>query len=202
MSQKTSIGWRILKVVLIIMAVAFIILSLGWFMESSSNDAIEAEKDKDDDLNSVKPDAIEEEKKQKQTRLTQCEERIQYIEERKISITKKEKIILISSRALIGLFLVSVNAWYMAYYNWPFSLEKQLSINGAILLVYSFLAFVTYGTPTRLINALKNKIAYYLKKKHIHVIEELEPLKTERIKLKEEIIAIVVSQEQALVKLN
>lgn len=199
---KENIGWRIFKAILIIMAVAFIILSLGWFMESSTTAIAEPEKDKDDPSDKVIPNTIEEEKKQKQKRLAECEERIQYIEERKKSITKKEKIIFISARAVIGLFLIAINLCYLGYYDWQFSLDKQLSINGAVLLLYSFLAFISYGTPTRLVTALKNKIAYFLKKKHIVLIEELEPLRVEQNKLKEVLTTIEINTEAKLILSN
>lgn len=186
--KNSNIGWAILKFALIVLAVALIILTLGWFIKNSNSFGYlkpdEGKKPIDD---TKKPNPLEEEKKEKQKLLLQVEERINYIEGKKVSILKREKTVFISARFLIGMALVGVNIWYLKENNLPFALDKQLNINGAVVLIYSFLAFITYGTPSRFVTALKNKISFYLKRKHIDLIEELEPLRNQRVLLIEDI---------------
>lgn len=174
---------RLLNILIIIGVVVLIILTIGWIInETEKQNAIKGPDEDDKKL----PD-LEEVKKKLKLRLSEVEARIKFIENRKIEIITKEKKILIAARLIIGLKLLALNGLFLYFFNWPFKLDAQLNINGAILLVYSFLAFITYGTPTRFINALKSKIAYYLKKKHIDIIEELEPLRLERDRLIKEI---------------
>lgn len=187
-NKDSNIGWAILKFVLIVLAVALIIITLGWFIKNSSSFGYlkpdEGKKPIDD---TKKPNPLEEELKEKRSLLNKVEDRIKFIEGKKVSILKREKAVFISARFLIGIILIGVNVWYLKEYNLPFALDKQLNINGAVVLVYSFLAFITYGTPSRFVTALKNKISFFLKRKHIDLIEELEPLRNQRVLLIEDI---------------
>ena len=58
-------------------------------------------------------------------------------------------------------------------------LSSILTINGAILMGYSFVAFISYGTIPNFASALKMKIVYILEKNHIDSIEELQLLEKE-----------------------
>ncbi len=187
--KDTNIGWAILKFLLIVLAVALIILTIGWFIKDSNSfgyiKPVDDRKPIPDEENKANP--LEIEKKVKEERLKEVEERITYIEGKKVSILKREKVVFISARFLIASLLVAGNLWYLNYHKWAFALDRQLNFNGAVVLVYSFFAFITYGTPSRFVNALKSKIAIFLKRKHIDLIEELEPLRDERVVLIKEI---------------
>lgn len=202
MSKKgNSIARVILKFLLLVAAITFIIVTLGWFIRitSSSTDYVKPIEDdiKKKDGEDVKGDLLEKEKKQKQIDLKNCEERIILIEETKVSIFKREKYVFMAARGLIGICLITLNVLYLWHKQWIFSLDKQLNFNGSVLLCYSFLAFITYGTPSRFVNALKTKISYFLKRKHIELFEELDPLKIKVTKLQAEIKEIELKQIQA-----
>jgi hypothetical protein len=200
--NKNSSQYKFLRAILIVFAIVAIILTIGWIINETGKKRTIAEPDEEDEK---LPDA-EAEKKKLETRLGEIDSRIKSIQNRKFEIAAREKKIFISARLTIGVMLVALNALYIYFTNWPFKLDAQLNVNGAILLVYSFFAFITYGTPTRFINALKTKIAYFLKKKHIDIMEELEPLKVERettmLQLESYLNPIEVMQENSVLEKN
>lgn len=157
------------EIIFAVIVIAAIILTLGWF---ASNWKFETE--------SVEEHFEKDELEEKKKKLTEVERRINELQLHKESIESRERRFFIGARTLIGIALVLFNIAYGFFYNNPFKLDTQLSINAAILLVYSFLAFDTYGTPNNLVQALKSKSGYYLKKKHIDVFIELEELNKER----------------------
>jgi hypothetical protein len=172
--------FKVLKKLAIVLFVVLIIVTVGLIIQESDE---ENEEPKDD----TKPLNAEEETEIKKKRLEQIEEKIKNIELRKIEIIRNEKSLLFYVRSIIGFILITVNGLYFYRFNTPFSLGDQLNINYALLLSYTFIAYVSYGTPAKFANALKSKIIFVLKRKHISLIEELEPLKVERELLKKEI---------------
>lgn len=162
--------------ILIVLVLALIILTLGWLAKNWKY-VIESNEE------NFEGDSLAE----KQAKLLRIEKQIIELQLHKETIEKRERNFFIASRSLIGIALIAFNVFYLIYYNKPFKLDTQLSINAAIILVYSFFAFITYGTPNNLVQALKSKCGYYLKKKHIVVFIELEELIKERDLLKGEI---------------
>jgi hypothetical protein len=75
-------------------------------------------------------------------------------------------------------FIVT-NAVVLAINNLVFDLSTHLNVNGAIVTIYGFFAFIVYGSPGSLVKAIKEKTANYLKKKHIHTLTELKELEQE-----------------------
>ena len=69
-------------------------------------------------------------------------------------------------------------------------MKDILTFNSAILLCYSFFAFITYGTPANLIANLKQRISNYLRSEHVDSLEELKQLIIERDVLIAEIKAL------------
>lgn len=182
--SKDSFGYKIFKAILTVLAIVAIILTFGWLISDEEVQPKLASANNDENKKLIDP---EEEKKKLKTQLNTTLERIKFIEDRKIEIEHREKRFLIASRVVLGLILIALNIVYVYFFNLSFKFDSQLNLNEAILLVYSFFAFLTYGTPTKFVTAIKSKIAYMLKKKHIDVIEELEPLKLEKDRLIKEI---------------
>lgn len=184
MKRDSNIGWSIIKFILIVLAIAFIIITVGSVIKSSP---INLNGDNDPKKEEDEPNHLEEEKKKKLALLQETNDRIKYVEEKKESVLKREKYVFISARLLVGILLITANVLYLRVNNWGFALDKLMDLNGAIVLCYSFVAFVAYGTPSRFVNALKGKISYFLKYRHIELVEELGPLKEKQRILTEEI---------------
>lgn len=81
--------------------------------------------------------------------------------------SKNEKWIYLISRSIIGLILLSINFIYWRFYNLNFKLSEQLNLNEAIILVYSFCAFIIAGTPTKFVKLIRVTIYNYRKRAHI-----------------------------------
>lgn len=150
---------------LIIVGVIFIIiLSVGLFFWQK-------EKEKERKF-------IELEKKK--SRLIIVNGQIVELENKKETLEQIESSAFIAGRALIGFLLVILNCLYKYYFIYPFEFGKLLDFNGAILLCYSFIAFISYGTPTNFAKNIKKKISDSLKSRHIVSLAELEQLINER----------------------
>lgn len=75
-----------------------------------------------------------------------------------------ERLIYIVARSLIALVLIFINYFFYLYYNHEFDLNKQMGINNAIILIYSFTAFAIAGTPTRFVKLIRESV-YSLNKR-------------------------------------
>ena len=124
---------------IIVGVIFFIILTLGLFFWQT-------EKEKEQKF-------IELEKKK--NRLIIVNGKIVELEKKKDTLEKIEKSTLIAGRALIGVLLIGANIWFNYYHIYPFDFTKLLDFNGVILLCYSFIAFITYGTPTNFAKNIK-----------------------------------------------
>jgi hypothetical protein len=179
MSKRKNKTDSTLEFIVTVIIIALIILTLGWFAQKWQ---FETENNDDDsESNNL-------EKKKK--KLILIEKRISDLQLHKDQIEKDEKRVFISARILVGLLLVGINILYYKIYNNPFKLDSQLNFNEVTLLAYSFSAFVTYGTPSNLVEVLKSKAGYFLKKRHIDVYIELEQLVKERKLLELEVIEL------------
>lgn len=116
--------------------------------------------------------------------LDQIQARIKELEPQKELLIRTEKRYFFWARLTIGCLLFLVNCLYLYFYNWVnFNLGNQLNINGAIVLVYSFAAFILYGSPTRLVNAIKKNASQFFLRKHMHILYELQYLKEQEKEL-------------------
>ena len=79
----------------------------------------------------------------------------------------------------------------MKYYKLPFSFKKSsneiLRFNSLLLLAYSFIAFISYGTPAKFVDSLKSIITALLQKFNIDTYNHFERLVEERTNLMMEI---------------
>lgn len=130
----------------------------------------------------------------KKDRLIIVKGEILELEKKKEILEQREKHALIAGRALIAVLLLFLNICYTHYYMYPFDFTRLLDFNGSILLGYSFVAFVSYGTPTNFANNIKKKLFDTLKENHIDSLEELKQLIIEKENLISE-ISIMESEE-------
>lgn len=168
MSKKNN-SWSLGDIIFGVIAVIGIILFIGeLFGNNKEEDIKESEPLPEKDLD------------KKKKRLTIVTTKIEELNPQRNKLIKTERIILVGSRVVIATILVTMNIAYFWFNNWHFDLGAQLNINGAILLSYSFVAFIIYGNPDTLVKEVKRKSKKRLKRKHIYILSELENLEKER----------------------
>ena len=109
--------------------------------------------------------------KKKKERLALVVSRIAELNPQRKKIFKIERRILIGTRWVIAIGLVAYNiiCLWLAY-DWNFDLGNQMNVNGAAVMLYSFTAFILYGTPDNLVKEFKRKSKLRLKRKHIPML--------------------------------
>ena len=116
----------------------------------------------------------------KKNRLEEIQARIKTLEPKKEQLEKTERKYFLFARLVIGAILLTLNGLYLYFDNLKdFSLGDQLNINGGIALIYSFVAFLLYGSPNALVKAIKTRASQIFLRNHIHVLTELEDLQKE-----------------------
>ncbi len=160
---------RFLIILLVIFIVVYIVLTFGWFYKEEEERKRIEEGDK------------------KEKRLKEIEIRIKELEAKKKEIERTERNVIIGVRIVIGLIIVTVNCFFAFCWREKCTWSDVLNLNWSILMGYSFLAFITYGTIGNFISVLKKKLGKVLRRKHIDSLDELEMLIKERGELKQEI---------------
>ncbi|PBQ34588.1 hypothetical protein CNR22_23355 [Sphingobacteriaceae bacterium] len=159
--------------VIIIFLIAIIFITVGWAANKL--------------LDNDKPLTLDDKKK----RLKTVEDKIMELQAKKEEMKRKERQILLVSRFFIALTLLLANYFYMQHYKLPFDLKRSsnemLRFNSMVLLVYSFIAFVSYGTPAKFVDSLKSLITSLLQKFSIDTYSQFEKLLNERAVLLTEI---------------
>lgn len=123
----------------------------------------------------------------KRVKLVEVEAKISQLQPYKDQLNKTENRIYLWARIVIAIMFVGLNMLGLALNNWQIDLGQHLNINGAIVLVYSFFAFIIYGTPDKLVRGIKLKTKKYLRQKHIHTLSELKSLEHEKKELTQQI---------------
>jgi hypothetical protein len=162
MKEEKSLFKESFNNILIVLILVLIILTFGWF---------------------VKKEKIEKEIKNIESRIKDIYERILILRNKKKKLEEIKKLRFLLVRIIIGIILITVNYLFIKNTIKVFDLRiifnSVLTINGIILMGYSFIAFISYGTISNFSSALKSKITYILEKKHIDSIEELILLEDE-----------------------
>ncbi|WP_300664846.1 hypothetical protein [Fluviicola sp.] len=178
-------------IVLVILYIVFTILTLGIFLPDDDK--------KETNGKSVQKSSEEERLRvsleRKQNRLKTIGVRISELELIKRQITRREKRILFGVRFLITGGLVLINWFYIdtiANIDYKKGYIDQFicstaNLNTFILLGYALPAYLFYGTAAKFTAAMKRKITFILKKKHIPSLSELQLLKNEETQLRHDI---------------
>lgn len=165
--------------VIIIFLIAIIFITVGWAANKL--------------LDNDKPLTLDDKKR----RLKAVEDKIMELQTKKEVIKSKERQILLVSRLFIALILLLANYLYMKHYKLPFDLKRSsnemLRFNSLIVLVYSFGAFISYGTPAKFVDSLKSLITSLLQKFNIETYSYFEKLLGERSEL---LIEIDIEEKQ------
>lgn len=133
----------------------------------------------------------EREAEKKRQRLDEVNKQIEILEAKKSKIAKWEKNIKLSVRIGVGIVFILANLQFYHSCISNFTLEKDLSkflnISAAIVSLYTFVAFISYGSVDNFVNKLKEVLKYQLNKYHLYSLEELEALYNERDQLNKDI---------------
>jgi uncharacterized membrane protein len=97
-----------------------------------------------------------------------------------------EKWIYLVSRTLIAIGILLANVIYWKWYNQKFDLGEQLNFNEVYILIYSFLAFIIAGTPTKFVKLIRLTIYNFRKREHLGNLD-IELINNEIAKLEEKI---------------
>ena len=169
---RKSFGHFIMFIILIIL-ISIIFITVGW----AANKLLEEDK----------PLTLEDKKR----RLKAVEDKLMELQRKKEEIRSKERKMLLVSRLFIALALLYANYFYMKHYKLPFDLKKSsnemLRFNSIVVLAYSFIAFVSYGTPAKFVESLKSIVTSLLQKFSIDTYSVFEKLMAERAVLITEI---------------
>ncbi len=172
MTENKKKSYKINRNFVIVLIIIIIIIAWGWFFKKEKERQRLEEKDK------------------KQNRLKEVEERIGVLQPQKEKIERKEKQLLIVVRIIIGILFVIFNCLNFFYWTKDCKLGGILNFNWAILMGYSFIAFLRYGSINKFVEELKSKFAYQLRKNNFDSLEELEQLIKERDILNDELIKL------------
>lgn len=166
-------GYNIpLLILLIILIVIVVVLTFGWFYRK-------------------KKEQEEEAQEKKKQRLKEMEALILVLQAKKEKIERTEKIIKLSVRSGIGLLLIAVNYLYARHAITSFEFDaiagKLLNLNACIISVYTFIAFISYGSIESFVSRMKEILSAVLRKSHLNSLEELDSLQKERDKLRKDL---------------
>lgn len=131
--------------------------------------------------------AAEEDKEKKRKRLQELEIKIKPLAKTRSELAQREKTVFLGIRFLVGLGIVVLNVLLWYYFNTEKQLGQQVTYNEAALLIYSFIAFILSGTPTKFMLAMKKGATSVVKIGKKHILTELVELEKERDSLKAEL---------------
>lgn len=187
-----------IQVALVILFIAFTIITLGIFLPDDSGEKTKEQK---------KTPSIEEKLRvqleRKRNRLNRVRNRIVELQGMLKKIRATEQRILFSVRVLILSLVVLGNWYYLSRQEVvlsdfiPGSKEGQhtfvqvvdlvTGFNALILLTYSIPGYLLYGTVGRFTSAMKAKTVSILRRKHIPSFSELQLMREEEKQLLQEI---------------
>lgn len=163
-SEESSLLDKILAVIGIVLILLLVGYIIGQLFKLT----------KSDDKEEVDP--LEEAKQ----RLLFVEERIIVLSPIRGQISKTQKTYFLIARVIIGLLIIGVNLGYLCYYNWEFRLGEMVTLNGALVMIYSFFAFILFGNPKNFVKSIKFYLIKMLRNRHVAVLSELETLENEK----------------------
>ncbi len=171
-NKKKSPLEKTINIAFLVIILVIIVLTFGWFYRKNK---------------------IKEEQEELDTKIKEVQDRIDYLNGIKEKLEKRKKIVLFLVRLTIGCIFIGIDAIFLIRIIDNFVLLNYLgdilTINGAILMFYSFIAFITYGTITNFVAALKARFVSVLEGKHIDSFDELNLKEIELKELQQELEA-------------
>lgn len=189
-----------IRLALIILFIAFTLITFGIFLPGDKE-----EKSVRSGTSSIK-ERLRIELSRKQNRLHQVRQRIGELQLIITKIKKSERMLLFWVRLTITSLIIGCNLLYLDQINFGLGscqeiweghpgkdkglselIEIITNFNALILLIYSFPAYLLYGTVGRFTSAMKAKTTTILRRKHIPSFSELQFMRDEEKQLSQEI---------------
>lgn len=174
--QKGDDDWR--NVLIIVIVVLLVIITIGLIQFYSEEKAKKSE---------FEPEQLPDPIIEKEERLAFVEGEIARLRPVEEQLQRREFRILLFARILLGLIIIGLNVGYYFYDNHVFQITKQVSFNTALVLCYTFIAFVRYGSLEKFKDRIKMILLNASRKEHVHLKIELASLEAEAEQLKYEI---------------
>lgn len=192
-NKEQEKGLSFLEILVGVIAVIGFIFFIGELFRDKEDDKLKEAKPKPEQIPQPENENVLEKKIQ---RLNVVDEQISELTPKRKRAIKAEKRILIWARIVIAFGFVLLNIWYYITFNRSmFDLGNQMNINGVVVMLYSFIAFVIHGTPEKFIRNIKLNTKIYLRRKHLPLLSELKSLENEREQLLKEIELLEQNQE-------
>ncbi len=153
--------------VYIVIVIVLIILLFGWFWNSETS-----EKKQSENTDGKQPN-IEHEKLKKE--IQSLEEKIEYCHENEVELLSKKSKFFLFARIVVGIIIIGFNFCYYLIYK-KYNIDDFLAVNQILLFVYSFFAFITYGTLENFSSNIKSKVVYFLHQNNFYFQIDLENL--------------------------
>lgn len=191
--KKSIPAWVI--VVIVIVVIVIIVLSVGLLMPDLAGK--EATNESEEDKERRKREARQKQISELKAELNSTNEQLGLIEAKFEDIKRQEKNVLFASRLCIGGIIIAFDILFLRRFGWS---ERELigdllKFNSALVASYSFVAFITHGTPAKFAVYLKSKIRSALRWYHKSVYMEYDRLKFDRALL----ITLIESLESPIV---
>lgn len=173
--MKKTPNWFI--VLAAIVFIIIVIVTVGLFSPDLTDDKDQQKKAKEeeDKLNQL---AKEKALKALKDELKAIDERIQFCKQKFEQIKIQEKRVLFFSRLGVGILLISLDFLYYNYFRFqPREIMGELlKLNSALVASYTFVAFISHGTPAKFATFLKSKIKGILRWYHKSTYTEYDAL--------------------------
>ncbi|NVK66375.1 MAG: hypothetical protein HWE22_17415 [Flavobacteriales bacterium] len=131
-------------------------------------------------------DALENRRERKKTDAEKLQDlkelREKYNSGIKRSVRNEFWIYFIARTIIVGL-IVGLNLFfYFSYYSnlhWENALAHLMNINEALILIYSFIAFMIYGTPSKFVKGIRQVIYRWRKRRNLPANLDIDQLEKE-----------------------
>ncbi len=175
-SNKKKEFNRLLIYIVVIFVLVILILSAGAIsipLKETKNEISEEEKER-----------LREEERHRQiitlkAELATIESEIDPLDKKILNLKGKEKKVLLIARIVVGLSIIALDYWYYKSGHQDIFLDL-LKFNSALVSVYSFIAFICHGTPSKFATFLKSKIRKILHWHHRQLHKNFEILTQRR----------------------
>jgi hypothetical protein len=121
-----------------------------------------------------------------ETKLKRLNKEIEEIEAQKLKYEKRLQKILFYARLLVAVLIVLLNVFYVLFLEVKDFIGSIVNFNSFILLLYSFIAFVSYGSIQKFKDKLEEVVKVAFGSNHVALLFKLHFLKIERDKLMNE----------------
>ena len=180
---------------IVILIIILIIISIGLYGKKATPAEIEAPIDVDKVNKEKKIQLLRESWERLLIEKGELISKIERLVRQKAQIEELENFILIRARIGITILILIINFFYLKSVidekdHSVWFLGEITDVNGFILLLYSIIGYITYGSVKKLVLSLKAKIFASLHEYHFDTIEDMESAQKLLVLINEDIIEV------------